>query len=265
MLDVCVSVGGYSPLFPSAIASVFVSKKRIGDPPPPSRVYRMLNEIRTHGLASDMLPTLRDAWTARAKTLARQRYDRYGDLLYAYLLDLLVPQKESTFATLMAKIQTAATPKDVEVPLWTYTACYSKVKEEPLFDTRIGTKLFGGVSALPPVSVYAVVHNTDVLYRLASAYGADFHVYDRFSETLSESDQRVQTRRTVMLAYYPHGLPEVLAKQVQEAYAAQIGRSPYTPSWAESLSVADPLQTPAQSPPSSPPRHRRRRCSCESY
>lgn len=219
----------------------------------------MLEEIRTHGLASEALPNLRSAWAERAKTLARQRYQRYGDLLYAYLLDLLVPTKENTFNAIVAKINTASTPRDIEVPLWSYTACYSKVKEDRIWDTRIGTKLFGGVPALPSESVYAVIHNTDVLHRLASAYGADFYVYDRVSETLSESDQRIQTRRTVMLAYYPYGLPEVLSKRVRDAYEAQIGRTPYTPSWAESLSVAEPLQTPPQSPPNSPPRHRRRK------
>lgn len=223
----------------------------------------MLEEIRNHGLASDALPHMRSAWAERARTLSRQRYERYGDLLYAYLLDLLVPTKEMTFNAILAKINTASSPREIEVPLWSYTACYSKVKEDRIWDTRIGTKLFGGVPALPSESIYAVIHNTDVLHRLASAYGADFYVYDRVSETLSDSDQRIQTRRTVMLAYYPYGLPESLSKRVRDAYEAQIGRTPYTPTWAESLSLADPLQTPPQSPPNSPPRHRRRRCSCE--
>lgn len=223
----------------------------------------MLDEIRTHGLAMEALPKLRDAWASRAKELARQRYERYADLLYAYLLDKLVPQKQATFDALTAVIQTAKTPKNIEVQLWSYTACYSKVKEDPVFETRIGTKLFGGVPALPAVPIYTVIHSTDVLHRLASAYGADFYVYDRLSETLSESDKRVQTRRVVMLAYYPHGLPEHLSSQVQTAYARQIGRTPYTPTWAESLSVAEPLETPPQSRSNSPPRHRLRRCYCD--
>ena len=219
----------------------------------------MLDEIRTHGLASEALPGLRSAWTERVKTRAQQRYARYGDLLYAYLLDLLVPAKESTFHALMAKMATASSPRDIEVPLWSYTACYSKVKEDRLWETRIGTKLFGGVSALPPEPVYAVLHTTDILPRLASAYGADFFITDRVSETLSESDERIQTRRTLFLAYYPYGLPELLSTRVREAYEAQTRRTPYTPSWAESLSLTDPLQTPPQSPPQSPPRHRQRR------
>lgn len=203
------------------------------------------------------------SWSDRARVIARQRYERYGDLLYAYLLDRLTLQKDMTINALMAKIQTATRPKDIEVPLWSYTACYSKVKEDPLFDTRIGTKLFGGVDALPPESIYAVLRNTDVLPRLAGAYGADFYICDRFSERLSESDQRVQTRRTLMLAYYPYGLPEELSKQVHDAVTAQMARTPYTPTWAESLSVVEPMETPPQSPPSSPPRHRPRRCYCE--
>jgi hypothetical protein len=45
---------------------------------------------------------------------------------------------------------------------------------------------------------------------------------------------------------------------VQEATARNLARTPYTPAWAETLSVAEPLQTPPSSPPSSPPRHRRK-------
>ncbi len=214
------------------------------------------------GLASEMLPNLRDAWTARARELARQRYERYGDLLTAYLLDLLTPQVPLTMNTLMAKIQTATSPKDIEVPIWHYTACYSKVKEEPLFDTRIGTKVFG-IPALPAVSVYAVLHETDALQRLAAAYGPGFAIYDRHTETLCENDHRVQSRRQLVLAYYPYGLPEVLFTRIQEATTAQLSRTPYTPAWAETLSLTEPAQTPHSSPPSSPPRHRTRRCPCD--
>jgi len=214
------------------------------------------------GLALEMLPSLRDAWTSRARALARQRYERYGDLLYAYLLDLLTPQVPITMNALMAKIQTATSPKDIEVPLWHYTACYSKEKEEPLFDTRIGTKVFG-IPALPSVPVYGVLHESDVLQRLSAAYGHGFTIYDRHTETLCENDQRVQSRRQLVLAYYPYGLPDVLYKRIQDATAAQLSRTPYTPAWAETLSLTEPTQTPPSSPPSSPPRHRPRRCHCD--
>lgn len=208
-------------------------------------------------LALDMIPTLRTAWTTRARDIARQRYEPYGDLLYAYLLDLLSPQVPITMNTLLARIQTAAKPQDIQVPLWHYTACYSKVKEEPLFDTRIGTKVFG-IQALPTVSVYAVLHETDVLHRLAAAYGTGFFLSDRQTEVLSETEERIQTRREVSLAFYPYGLPEILFTRVHEATARQLARTPYTPSWAETLSFAEPVQTPPSSPPSSPPRHRRK-------
>lgn len=217
----------------------------------------MLDDIRSAGLAMEMLPTLKSAWAGRARDLSRQRYERYGDLLYAYLLGILTAQKTTTFTTLLAKIQTAAKPQDIEVPLWHYTSCYSKVKEQPLFDTRIGTRVFG-IPALPSVSVYAVLHETDVLHRLAAAYGADFYLYDRHVETLCENDRRLQTRREIVLAYYPYGLPESLSTRILDAYTRQLGRMPYTPSWAESLSVTEPVLTPPPSCPSTPPPLRRR-------
>lgn len=221
----------------------------------------MLDEMRSHGLATEVLPGLQGAWAARTATLERDRYDRQGDLLYAYLLERLVPRKEETFNALLATIAGATHVRDLEVPLWQYTACYYKTAEEPLFDTRIGTKVLGA-RALPLVSVYKVTHATDVLARLASAYGADFHIYDRHADTLSETDERVQTRRELVLAYYPHGLPEVLSQRVAAAYARQLSRTPYTPSWAETLALVEPTETPPSSPPSSPPRIPKR-CPCE--
>lgn len=221
----------------------------------------MFDEIRSHGLAMEALPGLRGAWTARSALLEQERYDRQADLLYAYLLEMLVPRKQETFDALLIAIRTATHVRDLEVPLWHYTACYYKTSEEPLFDTRIGTK-FLGISGVPMASVYKVTHATDVLARLASAYGADFHIYDRHAETLSETDERVQTRREIVLAYYPMGLPEVLARRVEAAYARQLTRRPYTPSWSETVSVVEPMQTPPSSPPSSPPRIPKR-CFCE--
>jgi hypothetical protein len=213
-------------------------------------------------LSSQMIDSLRSAWTARARDLSRQRYERYADLLYAHLLNHLTAQKTITFNHLLAKIQTATKPQDLEVPLWTYTSCYSKVREEPVFDTRIGTKVFG-TPALPTVSIYKVVHETDLLHRLAAAYGTEFYIYDRHVETLQANDRRVQSRRELVLTYYPCGLPETLYKRVKDATARQLTRIPYSPSWAETLSLVEPLQTPPPSRPSTPPPQRQRRCPCE--
>jgi hypothetical protein len=214
-------------------------------------------------LSSEMLPSLRSAWTARARDLSRQRYERYADLLYAHLLNHLTAQKITTFNLLHARIQTATKPQDLEVPLWSYTSCYSKVREEPLYDTRIGTKVFG-IPALPSVAVYKVVHETDILHRLAAAYGTDFYIYDRHVETLQENDRRVQSRRELVLTYYPCGLPDTLHTRIQDAKARQLNRIPYSPSWAETLSLVEPLQTPPPSRPSTPPPQRQRRCPCDS-
>lgn len=221
----------------------------------------MLNEMRNHGLAMAVLPEFQRAWKERTAALNRERYDAYGDLLYVFLLERLVPEKERTFNALIAAMQSATSPRDIETPLWQYTACYYKTEGERLFDTRLGTRTLVS-RALPPVSVYTITHSTDVLHRLASAYGADFYVYDRHVETLSETDQRVQSRRELVLAYYPYGLPETLSRRVEEAYARQLTRTAYTPSWAETVTLTEPTQTPPQSPPSSPPRIPKR-CYCE--
>ena len=216
----------------------------------------MLEEIRNHGLAMATLPELRHAWETRLAELNRQRYDSYADLLYAYLLERLVPQKESTFNALMTRLRGASHVRDLEIPLWQYTASYEKTSCDRLYETRIGT------SSLPPVPVYAVTHSTDILYRLSAAYGADFYVSDRFVETLSETDQRVQSRRELVLSYYPNGLPETLSQRVLDAYTRQFNRTAYAPSWNETVRLSEPLETPPQSRSNSPPPIPRR-CYCE--
>jgi hypothetical protein len=220
----------------------------------------MVDTMRTYGLASHALDELKSAWAVRVKTLTRERYDPYGDLLYTHLLESIVPTKEVLFNTLLTTISTATSAKELEVPLWSYTAAYSKVPGEPVHETRIGTSSMG-VIALPAVPVYKVLQHTDVLAHLASSFGADFHIYDRHVEILSETDERCQSKRELVLSFYPRGLPSFLLTKVVEAYNRHFNRSPYSPSWAEVVEVHDPLSTPPQSPASSPPRLPRK-CYC---
>lgn len=217
----------------------------------------MTTEMRTYGLAAAVLPELASAWAARTAVLSREKYEAYGDLLYDHLLEVLVPQKDLFFTGLLTTINSALTRKDIEVPLWCYTACYSKVREEPVHETRIGTRTLG-VRSLPLVPVYKVLQHTDVLAHLASAFGADFYVYDRHVNILSEDDERAQTTRELVLAYYPGGLPPHLLNKTVAAYNRHFNRSPYSPAWAEVTEVLGPLETPPQSPISAPPELPRR-------
>jgi len=214
-------------------------------------------EMSTYGLASAVLPELASAWAAREAVLAREKYDAYGDLLYAHLLEELVPRKDLFFNGLLTAIATATSRKDIEVPIWAYTACYSKIHEEPLHETRIGTRTLG-VRSLPLVPVYKVFQHTDVLARLAAAFGADFYISDRHVEILAEDDDRVQTSRQLVLAYYPRGLPPHLLNKTVDAYNRNFNRAPYSPAWAELTEVLGPLETPPSSPVSTPPQLPRR-------
>ena len=220
----------------------------------------MTDTMRTYGLAAHSLDELKSAWADRVKVLTRERYEPYGDLLYAHLLEIVVPKKEVLFNALLTTIATATSAKELEVSLWSYTAAYSKVPGEPIHETRIGTSSMG-VVALPSVPVYKVLQHTDVLPHLASSFGADFHVYDRHVEILSENDERCQTKRELVLAFYPRGLPSFLLGKVVDAYNSHFNRSPYSPSWAEVVEIHDPMSTPPQSPASSPPRIPRK-CYC---
>jgi len=217
----------------------------------------MTTEMRTYGLAAAALPELASAWAARSAALSREKYERYGDLLYAHLLEELVPKKELFFNGLLTAIHSALTPKDIEVPIWIYTACYSKGGDEPIHETRIGTRTLG-IRSLPAVPVYKIFQHTDVLAHLAAAFGADFYVYDRHVTTLTEDEDRVQTTRELVLAYYPNGLPPFLLNKTVDAYNRHLNRAPYSPAWAEVTEVLGPLETPPQSPVSTPPQLPRR-------
>lgn len=221
----------------------------------------MVDDMRSYGLASQVLDELKSAWGARVKVLTRERYEPYGDLLYGHLLEVLVPKKEVLFNGLLTRMATATTAKELEVPLWRYTAAYSKVPGEPIHETRLGTSSMG-VLALPAVPVYKILQHTDVLAHLASSFGADFHVYDRHVEILSETDERCQTTRELVLAFYPRGLPPYLLGKVVDAYNHHFNHAPYSPSWSEVVELHDPTATPAQTPMSSPPRLSRT-CYCE--
>jgi hypothetical protein len=219
----------------------------------------LLEQMRQSGLGSEMLNTLTAEWGARVKDLEREHYDPYADVLYVHLLEGFTDKKDDIFTTLRNRMQTARSPKEIEVPIWSYVAGYSKRLEAPLAESRVGT----GSVGLPPVSVYKVLHATDLLHRVASAFGADFYVYDRYTETLSETDQGCLTRRELVLAYYPYGLPQVLSDRIQTAYVRQLGRTPYRMTYVEQFTLTDPLRTPPQSPVNSPPRLIQRRCYCE--
>jgi hypothetical protein len=204
---------------------------------------------------------MKSTWADRVKVLTRARYERYGDLLYAHLLEVVVPKKEVLFNQLLTRMSTAMTAKELEVSFWTYTAAYSKVAGEPVHETRIGTSSMG-VVALPSLPVYKILQHTDVLAHLASSFGADFHIYDRHVEILSETDERCQTTRELVLAFYPRGLPPYLLGKVVDAYNRHFNRAPYSPTWSEVVELHDPLATPAQTPANSPPRLARK-CYCE--
>jgi len=219
----------------------------------------LLEQMRQSGLASDVLSTLTSDWITRTVTLNQERYDPYADILYAHLVERFTATKHETFAELRTRMETARSPKEIEVPLWSYLAGYSKQMEAPLAESRVGT----GTLGLPPVSVYKVLHATDLLPRLACAYGPDFYISDRFRETVSETDQGCLTRRELVLAYYPYGLPQILSERLQTAYARHLERTPYRMTFVESFTLVDPLQTPPQTPASSPPRLLHRRCYCD--
>jgi hypothetical protein len=197
------------------------------------------------------MDSLRSAWTARDLALTRERYDPYADVLYACLLEALMSSKEDIIERLRATIETARSRKDLEVPVWSYVAGYSKTPEAPLLESRIGT----GPMGLPPVPVYKVLHLTDVLHRLAwDVYGPDAYLYDRYKETLTETDQGCLTRRELVLAFYPYGLPTNLSTRIQSALTRRAERAPYRMTFVERATYVDPTMTPPQTPPSSPPR-----------
>jgi hypothetical protein len=220
----------------------------------------MVDTMRTYGLAAHSLDEMKSTWAARVKVLARERYEPYGDLLYAHLLEVVVPKKEVLFNALLTTMSTATSAKELEVPVWRYTAAYSKVPGEPVHETRIGTSSMD-VVALPALPIYKILQHTDVLAHLASSFGADFHIYDRHVEILSETDERCQTTRELVLAFYPRGLPPYLLGKVVDSYNHHFNRAPYSPSWAEVVVLHDPTATPAQTPLNSPPRLARK-CYC---
>lgn len=209
-----------------------------------------MDSLRATGLATPVLAQLQEAWATR--------YDVYADLLYAHILSLLLPRKDAILSGLLSAATRATSPKDMEVPIWEFTSCFMKRRdEERIFESRIGT------TSLPLVPVYTILQTTDLLPRIAATFGAEFYVYSRQKEILSTTDARTQSRRELVLAYYPKGLPPHLLNPVLNAHTRQSTRLPATPRWGESLVYVDPTQTPPSTPQTSPPRLIPRRCYCD--
>jgi hypothetical protein len=193
-------------------------------------------------------------------------------------------RRQSLQADLLEVIKTATSPRDLQIPLWTFHRAsvpqlspedYAKVQGhlrrqgyewsigliDSSFDPeRIEVFEWDWQWKTRPITVWRIVKHTDLLPRLAILFGLDFQVVAVPVAVKNLSDPAgVQVYKTeLQLRYYPKGLPRALwDKQVtvREKYADYVAPvyDANVHLWTGVPSVVAPPSTPPPAPPAEVP------------
>lgn len=227
---------------------------------------------------------LLSAWSTRSWEIDAQRLQDSSDLLYDRLRTDFLSRRQSLQADLLEVIKTAASPRDLQIPLWTFHTSfvpqlsredYAKVQGhlrrygyewsiglvDQYFDPeRIEVFEWDYQWKSRPVTVQRIVKHTDLLYRIALLFGLDFQVVavPVAVKTLSYPAGVKVYKTELQLKYYPKGLPRaVWDKQVQVRekyadYAAPIHEA-YVHLWTGIPSAREAPSTPPPAPAAEAP------------
>jgi hypothetical protein len=227
---------------------------------------------------------LLSAWFTRSGEIDAQRLQDSSDLLYNHLRREFVSRRQSLQTDLLEVIKTAASPRDLQIPLWTFHTSfvpqlsredYAKVQGHLRrygYEWSIGlvdnyfdperTEVFewGWQWKSRPVTIHQIVNYTDLLPRLALLFGLDFHVVATRVAVKSLSDPAdVKVYKTeLQLRYYPKGLPralwdkQVTVREKYADYAAPVHEA-NVHLWTGVPSVVEAPSTPPPAPAAEAP------------
>lgn len=240
--------------------------------------------------------------------LVKKELQPYNDFLYTIISQNIRARHDDIMETLKTKIRDSPTKiRAVAAPLWSYNVRYfHKTRQEydaymggltvqermmkmaetaqcdQLYESNgwhwtIGAE-FDGIpdwmsshvyENLPPVPVDLIVRRTDLCARLSTLFHGHGWVNRVYSDILYENDECIIRKMTLMVYFYPNGLPHGFqTKAVQTAkdkYATHVN---YRVQDDHRVVLRGPGLEPPQTPPSSPPATpgapQRKRCpTCE--
>ena len=224
------------------------------------------------------------AWSTRSWEIEAQRLQDASDLLYNHLRRDFMARRQTLQADLLEVIQSAASPRDLQIPLWTFHTSYvPQLSREDYAKVQGHLRRHGyewsiglvdmyfdpeGVEVFEwdwqwksrPVTVQRIVKYTDLLPRLALLFGLDFQVVPTHAGVKKLSDPGgVQVYKTdLQLKYYPKGLPrslwdkQVTVRERYADYAAPVHEN-YVHLWTGVPSVTEPIHPPLPASGSSTP------------
>jgi len=186
---------------------------------------------------------LYQAWRLHKEAVREAEFQKYADLLFTYLEDTVLEKErvDAFFKELMEKCSAADNQRDLYVDIWSYKSALNRKHDAIVTDrcTRLSVETEERV-VVPPMEVTKIATMTDLLHRIASLFGSKFWVSIQ-SVPLPEREDSFGWNNMFRLEYWPDGLPEKRAKQVQAAYRKyHYEHDTYQHPWMSKIVVTEP-------------------------
>jgi hypothetical protein len=241
------------------------------------------------------------------KVVVEKDLQPYNDFLFKIISDQIRAKHDEIMETLKQKIRDSPTKiRSVAAPLWSYNVRYykksraefnaemgaltvqermDKLAESGILDQvyedngwhwKIGAEFDGFVDwtaphiydNLPMVPVDLVVRKTDLLARLSTLFLRHGWVRRVYEDILHEDEERIARKMTLMVEFYPDGLPQGYQlrgfKAAKQKYATHVD---YKVQDDHRVVLRGPGRAPPYTPPTSavstPDAPRRKRCDSE--
>ena len=199
---------------------------------------------------------LTQAWMKRKAEVEAERLQPYADiLLESEVLPYVLKRKSIIFAAMKDKCETATHPSELEVPIWSFNhtfdvpkgmrwaaqtnAAAAEERGDPdalkvqqihkngwLHTMKVMAEDtdYDEVTALWPESLWSIIKKTDFLNQLALNFGRSYRVSlspEDYWVSAPDGTQYCRTEFTLMLNFYPTGLPKNLS-DAQNAFVEKI-------------------------------------------
>ena len=170
---------------------------------------------------------LHQAWTETKIKNNSTRMNLYADILFSRLHALFLLTSDEIKRRMIEKIRSSTTPKEFNVPVFTYRSrvidCDTPREERQRLETIVAANHWHWTLQTEgdrfPVSHYAVFRYTDICKRLSNLFcantGPHYWVTWRYVRPVSEGEIIVGEYELV-LNYYPEGLPAACQRVLEE-------------------------------------------------
>lgn len=170
---------------------------------------------------------LHQAWTETKTKTKTERVNRYADILFSRLHALFLLTSDEIKRRMIEKIRSSTSPKEFNVPLFTYRSRAVEADTPPEERDRLDALAaengwhwtLQSEGDRYPVSHYAVFRYTNICKRLSKLFcantGPHYWVTWRYVRPISE-ETLIVGEYELVLHYYPEGLPDACRRVLEE-------------------------------------------------